>query len=341
MEPQHIKANAQVIAASVIYGFSGIFFMYVKNMAAGAVVFYQLLFGLLALAGYLAVTGKLSDIRLRGKQKTLMLLGAWQAGAMLSYYTAVSFTNVSISVLLLYTAPFYILLLAPVFLKEKYNRKSLAALVLSLAGVVIVIGPENLASGSEIEPGYLFGVFMGLFSGFFYACITVTSRYLKDEYSGLEQLFISTCVTLVLLLPFVRQVPVVALMENLPVLLFLGVTITSVGSILYFTGLLHVKAQNASILSLLEPVSTIFFAYLLLKDPISTETLLGCVLILSSSFLVTLEEERKNKNEPERKNKNEPERKTENKAESKPAFKEKLSGITELAGNRVKIRLNR
>ena len=39
MEPQHIKANVQVIAASVIYGFSGIFFMYVKNMAAGACCF--------------------------------------------------------------------------------------------------------------------------------------------------------------------------------------------------------------------------------------------------------------------------------------------------------------
>jgi len=42
MEPQHIKANAQVVAASVIYGFSGIFFLYIKNMAAGPVVFYQL-----------------------------------------------------------------------------------------------------------------------------------------------------------------------------------------------------------------------------------------------------------------------------------------------------------
>jgi len=297
MELQHIKANVQVIAASVIYGFSGIFFMYVKNMAAGPVVFYQLFFGLLALAGYLAVTGKLSGIKLRGKRKTLMMLGAWQAGAMISYYTAVSFTNVSISVLLLYTAPFYVLLLAPIILKEKYSRKSLAALILSLAGVVIVIGPENLIFGSGTEPGYLFGVLMGLFSGLFYACVTVTSRYLRNEYSGLEQLFISTCVTLILLLPFVMQVPTTALIENLPVLLFLGITITSVGSILYFTGLAHVKAQNASILSLLEPVSTIFFAYLLLKDPISTQTLLGCVLILSSSFLASFGDEHTVENE--------------------------------------------
>ncbi|HET8689063.1 MAG TPA: DMT family transporter [Methanosarcina sp.] len=315
MEPQYIKANIQVIAASVIYGFSGIFFMYVENMAVGAVVFYQLLFGLLALAGYLAVTGKLSGIRLRGKRKTLMLLGAWQAGAMLSYYTAVSFTNVSISVLLLYTAPFYVLLLAPVLLKEKHSKKSLAALIISLAGVVIVIGPENLASGSGIESGYLVGILMGLFSGLFYACITVTSRYLRDEYSGLEQIFISTCVTLVLLLPFVRQAPAAALIENLPILLFLGVTITSVGSILYFTGLVHVKAQNASILSLLEPVSTIFFAYLLLKDPISTETLLGCILILSSSFLASFEEE--------------------SKTETESAFKEKLPGVPQTFSKKV------
>ncbi|MGB9939264.1 DMT family transporter [Methanosarcina sp.] len=315
MEPQHLKANIQVVAASVIYGFSGIIFMYVKNMAAGAVVFYQLLFGLLALAGYLAVTGKLSGIRLRGKRKTLMLLGAWQAGAMLSYYTAVSFTNVSISVLLLYTAPFYVLLLAPVLLKEKHSRKSVAALILSLAGVVIVIGPENLVSGPGIEPGYLFGVLMGLFSGLFYACITVTSRYLRDEYSAFEQILISTCVTLVLLLPFVRETPAAALIENLPVLLFLGVTITSVGSILYFTGLVHVKAQNASILSLLEPVSTIFFAYLLLKDPISSETLIGCVLILSSSFLASLEEE--------------------SKTESEPVLKEKMPGVPQTFSKKV------
>lgn len=298
MEPQHIKANIQVIAASVIYGFSGIFFMYVKNMAAGAVVFYQLLFGLLALTGYLTVTGKLSEIRLRGKRKNLILLGAFNAGAMVSYYMAVSFTNVSISVLLLYTAPFYVLLLAPFFLKEKHNKKSLVALILSLTGVVMVIGPENFVSGSGIEPAYLYGVLMGLFSGFFYACVTITSRDLRNEYSGLEQLFISTFVTLLLLLPFVKQASVTVLVDNLPVLLFLGITITSVSSILYFTGLLHVKAQNASILSLLEPVSAIFFAYLLLKDPISAETLFGCALILSSSFLASLEEESKTEEEP-------------------------------------------
>ncbi len=294
MEPEYIRANVQVVAASVIYGFAGIFFLFINNMAEGPVVFYQLLFGFLALAAYMAATGKFSGIRLRGKRKALILLGIWHAGVMISYYTAVSYTNVSMSVLLLYTAPLYILLIAPVLLKEKPDGKSLAALIISLLGIVIVVGPENLDfSQTGLESGYLFGVLMGLFAGFFYACIIMTSRYLRDEYSGLEQLFISTGVTLVFLIPFVWQASMASLIENLPVLLFLGVMITSLGSILYFTGLVHVRAQNASIISLLEPVSTIFFAYLILKDPISVETLIGCLLILSSSFLVSLGEESK------------------------------------------------
>jgi drug/metabolite transporter (DMT)-like permease len=294
MGSRYLLANIQVVAASVIFGFAGIFFLYIKNMAAGPVVFCQLLLGFLALALYLGARGKLSGIRLRGKRKILLLLGAWQAGVMFSYYTAVSFTNVSLSVLLLYTAPLYVLLIAPVILKEKVSKKNLAALALSLAGVVVVVGPEKLVSGTaEAGSRYMFGVLMGLFSGFFYACIIMTSRYLRDEYSGLEQLFLSTGVTLIILLPFMLQVSSAALLENLPVLLFLGVMITSIGSILYFTGLEQVKAQNASIISLLEPVSAIFFAYLILKDPVSQSTLLGCVLILASSLLLSFEEESK------------------------------------------------
>ena len=319
MEPQQIKANAKVIAASVIFGFAGIFFLFVKDMATGPVVFYQFLFGFLALAVYLAVTGKISGIRLKGKRKALLLLGIWQAGVMLSYYTAVSFINVSISVLLLYTAPFYVLLIAPILLKEKPSKKSLAALIISLVGVVIVVGPENLVSGSsDGGSGYMLGVLMGLFSGFFYACIIMTSRYLMDEYSGLEQLFISTCVTLAVLIPFVRQASATSLIQNLPVLLFLGVMITSVGSILYFTGLVHVKAKNASIISILEPVSAIFFAYILFKDPVSTKTILGCILILLSSLLVSLEDEKE--------------------IESGIFFKEKIIGKSDLAGSRDKIK---
>ncbi|HIH74300.1 MAG TPA: EamA family transporter [Methanosarcina sp.] len=292
MESRYVRANVQVIAASVIYGFAGIFFLFVKNMAAGTVVFCQLLLGFLVLAFYLAASGKLSGMQLRRKRKSMLLLGAWQAGGLLSYYTAVSFTNVSLSVLLLYTAPLYVLLIAPVILKEKISTKNFAALGLSLTGVVVVVGPENLLSGtSGTESGYLFGVLMGLFSGFFYACIIMTSRYLRDEYSGLEQLFLSTGVTLVILLPLMLQISSAALLENLPVLLTLGVMVTSVGSILYFTGLEHVKAQNASIISLLEPVSAIFFAYLILHDPVSKSTLLGCTLILASSLLMSLEKE--------------------------------------------------
>jgi drug/metabolite transporter (DMT)-like permease len=94
--------------------------------------------------------------------------------------------------------------------------------------------------------------------------------------------------------------------------------ITSVGSILYFTGLVHVKAQNASIISLLEPVSAIFFAYILFKDPISAETLLGCALILLSSLFVSLEDEKTIKSEI--------------------SYTDKTAGNLDLAGSREEVK---
>jgi len=61
MKSPHVKANIQVIVSSVIYGFAGIFFVYIKDMAPGPVVFYQLLSGFLVLTAYLALRGNFPD----------------------------------------------------------------------------------------------------------------------------------------------------------------------------------------------------------------------------------------------------------------------------------------
>ncbi|MDD4332100.1 MAG: DMT family transporter [Methanosarcinaceae archaeon] len=289
MTSPNLKAKLQVLSSSIIYGFAGIFFVFIKNMNPGTVVFYQLLLGFLVLVAYLALKGELFRLRFRKKRKGLFLLGVCQAGVLISYYAAINYTNVSVSVLLLYTAPIYVSLLSPFLLKERLTPKNIAALLLSLTGVFLVVGPEALFSTGE--KNYFFGVLIGLFSGLFYACIILSSRYLRDEYTGLEQLILSTGIALVFLLPYAVKSPGSDLLENLPLILFLGVMITSIGSILYFTGLTQVKAQVASLISLLEPVSAIFCATVLLKDPLSSGTLLGCLLILSSAFLVSFEAE--------------------------------------------------
>ena len=71
-------------------------------------------------------------------------------------------------------------------------------------------------------------------------------------------------------------------------LFILGVICTVGGHTLLINGLRHVKAQIASLLIAgLEPVGAIVFALFLLGEIPSLQTLLGGLLIVGTTFLIT------------------------------------------------------
>lgn len=119
---------------------------------------------------------------------------------MLSYFVSVKCTTVSIAVLLLYTAPIYVTLLSPLTLKEPITRYSLLALILSLAGVILIIRPG--AVFHDMDSMYLIGLGCGLISGLLYACMILTSRYLKGYYTGTAQAAWAIVITLTIFLPY-------------------------------------------------------------------------------------------------------------------------------------------
>ena len=65
------------------------------------------------------------------------------------------------------------------------------------------------------------------------------------------------------------------LAANLPVLMLFGVLITGIGAVFYIRGVTGVSAITGSILTLLEPVSCIFFDYTVLGSPIHSGMLIG------------------------------------------------------------------
>jgi len=199
---------------------------------------------------------------------------------MFCYFIAVRYTTVSIAALLLYTAPVYVTLLSPVILKEKITRLGLFSLFVSIAGVVILIHPHGEAGTMNIT-----GLTAGLISGIFYALMTISSRYLRSYYSGTAQETWAIIVTMLIFLPYSVAVSQDVLMDNLYLLILFGIMPTAVAGILYFNGLKTVRAQNASIIALLEPASAVVFAFIILSEPITMTTLLGGGLILLGALL--------------------------------------------------------
>jgi drug/metabolite transporter (DMT)-like permease len=114
----------------------------------------------------------------------------------------------------------------------------------------------------------------------------MTMNHLKGSYSAVEQMFWSTSVTLILLFPFGISVSGPVLLENLKLLIPLGIIAAALASLLYFRGLARIKAQTAAVLSLLEPVSSICFCCTLLGETLQSNTINGCLFILAGAVLI-------------------------------------------------------
>ncbi len=278
------KGHSQVIAASILYGLIGIFIKLISDMPLGSIIFYVFLLGLAAIILFLAISGRFYEMRLREKKSYLLMLGLFEAAAVLANFYSIRYTTVSIAVLLLYTTPIYLTLLSPIVLKENVTPRSIIALVLSVTGVVMMIQPQT-QNGINI-----IGVALGLASGLLFSLMILTSRKIRDIYTGTAQATWSMIVSLIVFLPFAFAVRIDVLKNYMFLLILFGLIPTAIAGILFFNGLRLVRAQSAGIISLLEPVSAVVFAFIILSEPIAITTVIGGGFILLGAALISSED---------------------------------------------------
>ncbi|MGB9927912.1 MAG: DMT family transporter [Methanosarcina sp.] len=283
------KPHFELLIACLIYGTVGIFMEWLREMSVGSIIFYRVFFGLLAILCYLALTGNLSQLSLKGKKNYLLLLGIFYVCQMFSYYSAIRYLGASSAVLLIYTDPIYLTFLAPLLLGEKNTEKTILALFLGLIGVFYVTRPEAGFEHLDLGSTYFKGVFFGLAGGLFSSGVIISVRYLRNEYNGLTQLFWQSVISLVFLSPFAVSIQTDLLVAKLPILILFGILITGVGAVSYIRGVAGVSAITGSILTLLEPVSCIFFDYTVLGSPIHKGMVIGSLFILAAAIIISLD----------------------------------------------------
>ncbi len=287
------KAHLAVITGCVFYSMNGLFISNIHDMAISPVIFYRLFFGLLFLFIYIVARGKTSDLRLKKKKKSLFLQGTLVVTCMLLYFTCLKITCVSIAILLQYTAPIYVMLASPFLLNEKIGKESIAALFIAITGVFLIVRPEGGLSGIELTGTYMLGMVSGLLSGVVFAALILNVKVLKTEYPELAIVFWPMGIALLLLSPFAFEVPPAVLFSNMKVLAAFGIVSIGFGEIFTILGLANLKAQTGSILSLIEPVSGVFFDIAVLGIALSSETLAGCALIMGSALIISLKDAEK------------------------------------------------
>jgi drug/metabolite transporter (DMT)-like permease len=204
----------------------------------------------------------------------------------LLYIYAVLLTGVAVAVVLLYTAPVFVAVMAWRFLDESFGPRKIAALALTIIGCALV--------ARAYDPSLLrvnaLGILCGLGSGFTYALYSILGKFslYRGHHIGTMSFYVYAIGALGLLaaVPF-AGLPEVPSPGAWALLFSLGIVQTIGALWAYAAGLRHLDASVASILATFEPVVATFLAFFVVHEKIEWPQILGGVSILAAVLLLS------------------------------------------------------
>jgi drug/metabolite transporter (DMT)-like permease len=186
------------------------------------------------------------------------------AGTLSCFVYATKNTTAANAIFLQYTAPIYILILAPVVLKEKYRYSDLFTVALCLGGMSLFFVDS---SDSLSAPNVFFGNIAALISGVFFGLYFLVLRHPRSlRKNPAISVFYGNILVVLVMLPFIIARPPAAIGGlDIAAVLFLGVFQIGVSYILFTTGMAGgVRSMDASIIGFIEPMFNPVWVFLFL-----------------------------------------------------------------------------
>lgn len=184
-------------------------------------------------------------------------------------------TTAANAILLQYTAPVFVILMASVFLKERMTKVDVLCVVGVLGGLVLFVL-------EGIGGGHLFGDVLALLSGVSFAGLAVTMRAQKDA-NPMESVILGNLLNAVICLPigFSISMPQGGLIP----LVLLGVVQLGLSYLLYSFAVRYVSALQTVLLTMLEPLLNPVWVFLATGERPGMLAISGGIVVL---FMVVL-----------------------------------------------------
>lgn len=225
----------------------------------------------------------------------MLLYGFAIAGTVLAQFGAVVLgTPVAVVAFLLYTQPFWTILLARVLFKERIGKTKVLASALVLAGIIFLIDPFGVKA-----PGSFAGIAVALFGGFSLSLYVIWGGILSKRGNSVVNSAFGSCffalVYILLLLPVLRRFTDNPAMVRLsldfePWLLAVmagySILTETINPLFYLEGIKRVPVTDAGIILLLEPVSGAVLAAVLFHETLTPAIITGAVFIILANYLV-------------------------------------------------------
>ena len=289
---QQIKGYLMIAIAGALWGtvglFGKIFFAY--GFDPKLVVFCRLLVAFLIMFIFIFLKDKkLLKFDKRGLLYTALIGFFSQALFNLLYFETIKRTTIATAVILLYTAPIFLIIMGRIFYKEFLTPIKISALILCIVGCFLTVTGGSL---DTLNINSL-GVLMGIGAGFTYALVTIISKAIIYDYHPLTIILYSFLFGWIFLVPFSNPLNLLHVSYSLPLvasIVGLGLIPTVLSYILYITGLsCGVEASKAGIICSLEIVVSVLISYLFFNEVILGVKLLGIIMALGSICIINFD----------------------------------------------------
>ncbi len=280
---------AAVFAAAVLWGSIGVLSLglFRLGVTPWEVAFWRAALSAAALSVYLALF-RPATLRLASAGDAA-LLGAFGAVGVGLFYVAFQLANyltsVAVAVVLLYTAPVFVMIGARLLLGESLSARKLGA---GLA-VVLGVGATSLgAAGAEARLTAV-GVLWGLAAALSYSAYYLFGRRYLPRFGVMRTLafsLLSGTGVLGLAAWSLGEAPRLALPPAAwPLLLALSLGTTLLANSLYYWGLGRIEAGRAAVVAAVEPVVAALLALALFDQRLTALSWLGVGMVVGAVVL--------------------------------------------------------
>lgn len=268
-------------AAMLVFGTIGLF---VKNIGfpSSFISFARALTGSIFIALFMLVSGHGLDKKsVLKKLKLLIPSGIAMAFNWICLFEAYRFTGVAVGTLCYYMAPVIVVVLSPVFLKEKLTTINITSVLAAVVGAVLISG---VVSGSAKSAK---GILLGLAAAALYSTVVMINKFVKNL-SPIETTFVQLSTAAVTMIPYILlTVDITTFVFDRRSVIFtliVGVFHTGIVYMIYFSSVQKIPAQTTAVFSYIDPVTAIILSAVVLGERLDAVQLIGTFLILAATL---------------------------------------------------------
>ena len=280
------KGTAYVVLSGILYGFLSYFGISLlqNGFSIASMLFWRFLFSSIFL--FIIQIPSFKEVKLPSLKTFFMAMivgSSFYSSSTAFFFMACKYICSGLAMVIFFVYPALVAIINWILYKTKITKVYFSSFVLITFGIILLIDLTEL----EVN---IYGILLALLSGLTYAFYLVLSKKQLLNLSPLRgSLMVSLGSSLIFLVLMLIESKGINIPSDKTAFIYCivnGLIATALPMVLMLLGLQYINSTKASILSVLEPVFTVIFGWLLLNEILSWQQIAGIIIVLAGSLII-------------------------------------------------------